>query len=151
VFLTDIEGFHHSMGEDAAPLTVASDSMRVMETLMLFTPVRLAWHSADKKLVSDPLFRKDGSLTLRGQYSKLVEPIPEFLHHANKVGRPVHIVGQEKTGSFVDQPQRDRPVRRPERAGGTTERGRVDARVRQPGGAAIARPGEQLRAENELG
>lgn len=102
VFLTDMPGFHQSMGEDAAPITVASDYMLVMETLMLFTPVRMAWEGADKKLVSDTLFLKDGPLTLRGQYSKLVEPIREFLQHARAVGRPVHIVGQEKTGAFVD-------------------------------------------------
>ena len=102
VFLTDMPGFHQSMGEDAAPLAVASDYMLVMETLMLFTPVRLAWEGADKKLVSDTLFLKDGPLTLRGQYSKLVEPIRAFLQHARTVGRPVHIVGQEKTGAFVD-------------------------------------------------
>lgn len=102
VFLTDMPGFHQSMGEDAAPITVASDYMLVMETLMLFTPVRLAWEKKDKQFVSDTLFLKDGPLTLRGQYSKLVEPIREFLHHANAAGRPVHIVGQEKTGAFVD-------------------------------------------------
>jgi hypothetical protein len=102
VFLTDMPGFHQAMGEDAAPLGVASDYMLVMEHLMLFTPVRLAWDSADPRLVGDTLFLKDGPLTLRGQYSKLVEPIRAFLQHAKTVGRPVHIVGQEKTGAFVE-------------------------------------------------
>lgn len=102
VFLTDMPGFHQGMGEDAAPLTVASDYMLLMEHLMLFTPVRLAWGSSDKKLVSDTLFLKDGPLTLRGQYSKLVDPIRAFLQHAKDASRPVHIVGQEKTGAFVD-------------------------------------------------
>jgi hypothetical protein len=102
VFLTDMPGFHQAMGEDAAPLAVASDYMLVMEHLMLFTPVRLAWHGADPRLVGDTLFLKDGPLTLRGQYSKLVEPIRAFLQHTKQVYRPVHIVGQEKTGAFVD-------------------------------------------------
>jgi hypothetical protein len=102
VFLTDMPGFHQGMGEDAAPITVASDYMLVMEHLMLFTPIRLAWDSPDQRLVRDTLFLKDGPLTLRGQYSKLVEPIRAFLQHAKKVGRPVHVVGQEKTGAFVD-------------------------------------------------
>jgi hypothetical protein len=102
VFLTDMPGFHQGMGEDAAPITVASDYMLVMEHLMLFTPARLAWNSPDPRLVGDTLFLKDGPLTLRGQYSKLVEPIRAFLQHAKTVGRPVHIVGQEKTGAFVD-------------------------------------------------
>jgi len=102
VFLTDMPGFHQGMGEDAAPITVASDYMLVMEHLMLFTPIRLAWDSPDLRLVGDTLFLKDGPLTLRGQYSKLVEPIRTFLEHAKTVGRPVHVVGQEKTGAFVD-------------------------------------------------
>lgn len=102
VFLTDMPGFHQEMGEDAAPDSVASAYMLLMEHLMLFTPVRLAWDSPDKKLVSDTLFLKDGPLTLRSQYSKLVDPIREFLQHAKVVGRPVHIAGQEKTGAFVE-------------------------------------------------
>lgn len=102
VFLTDMPGFHQGMGEDASPITVASDYMLVMEHLMLFTPIRLAWGSTDPKLVSETLFLKDGPLTLRGQYSKLVEPIRAFLEHSKTVGRPVHVVGQEKTGAFVD-------------------------------------------------
>jgi hypothetical protein len=102
VFLTDMPGFHQGMGEDAAPSDVAADYMLVMEHLMLFTPVRLAWNSPDSKLVGDTLFLKDGPLSLRAQYSKLVEPIREFLEQAKAVGRPVHIVGQEKTGAFVD-------------------------------------------------
>lgn len=102
VFLTDMPGFHQGMGEDAAPLTVASDYMLLMEHLMLFTPIRMAWESSDKKLVSDTLFLKDGPLTLRGQYSKMVAPIRAFLQHAKEVKRPVHVVGQEKTGAFVD-------------------------------------------------
>jgi hypothetical protein len=32
----------------------------------------------------------------------LVEPIRAFLEYAKTVGRPVHIAGQEKTGTFVD-------------------------------------------------
>jgi hypothetical protein len=102
VLLTDIPGFHQAMGEDAAPSSVAGDYMLVMEHLMLFTPVRLAWNSSDPNLVKETLFLKDGPLALRAQYSKLVEPIRDFLEHAKKVGRPVHIVGQEKTGAFVD-------------------------------------------------
>lgn len=102
VYLTDMPGLHQAMGEDAAPLAVASDYMLVMEHLMRFTPVRLAWAGPDRELVSDTLFLKDGPLTLRGQYSKLVDPIRAFLQHATDIGRPVHVVGQEKTGAFVD-------------------------------------------------
>lgn len=102
IFLTDMPGFHQEMGEDAAPESIASAYMLLMEHLMLFTPVRLAWESADPNLVRDTLFLKDGPLTLRGQYSKLVEPIRSFLEHAKQTRRAVHIVGQEKTGAFVE-------------------------------------------------
>lgn len=102
VLLTDMPGFHQEMSEDAAPDSVASAYMLVMEHLMLFTPIRLAWESQDKKLISETLFLKDGPLTLRGQYSKLVDPIRSFLEHAKLIGRSVHVVGQEKTGAFVD-------------------------------------------------
>lgn len=102
VFLTDVLGFHLDMGEDAAPESVASAYMLVMEHLMLFTPIRLCWDDTDKTLLSDTLFIKDGPLTLRSQYSKLVPLIRDFLQLADDQGRSVHVVGQEKTGTFVD-------------------------------------------------
>ena len=69
---------------------------------MLFTAVRVLWGHSDKSLVSDTLFIKDGPLTLRSQYSKLVPSIRAFLQHAKEAMRPVHMIGQEKTGTFVD-------------------------------------------------
>ena len=102
VFLTDMIGFHLDMDEESAPDSVASAYMMVMEHLMLLTAVRVLWQHTDKRVLSDTLFIKDGPLTLRGQYSKLVPKLREFLHHAKKQGRPVHIIGQEKSGAFVD-------------------------------------------------
>jgi hypothetical protein len=102
VFLTDMIGFHLDMDDDGAPENVASAYMLVMETLMLFTAVRYYWDSADKSLVSKTLFIKDGPLALRAQYSKLVPPIRAFLEHAKKTSRPVHLIGQEKSGKFKD-------------------------------------------------
>ena len=69
---------------------------------MLFTAVRLLWHHSDRQLLSETLFIKDGPLTLRSQYSKLVIPIRAFLEHAKVSKRVIHIIGQEKTGAFVD-------------------------------------------------
>ena len=54
------------------------------------------------QLVSETLFIKDSFLTLRSQYSKLIPPIRAFLQSAKEVGRPIHIIGQEKTGTFRD-------------------------------------------------
>lgn len=102
VFLTDMIGFHLDMDEESAPDSVASAYMLVMETLMLFTAIRLHWGHSDKSLVSETLFIKDGPLTLRSQYSKLVPNIREFLQEAKDTGRPVHVIGQEKSGAFFD-------------------------------------------------
>ena len=102
VFLTDMIGFHLDMDEESAPDSVASAYMLVMEHLMLFTAIRLLWSHSDKKLVTNTLFIKDGPLTLRSQYSKLVPNIREFLQYAKDSNRPIHIVGQEKSGAFFD-------------------------------------------------
>jgi hypothetical protein len=102
VFLSDLWGFHLEMDDDSAPDSVASAYMMVMEHLMLFTAIRLMWHHTDRSLVANTLFIKDGPLTLRGQYSKMVPSIRSFLQHAKNEGRPVHVIGQEKSGAFFD-------------------------------------------------
>lgn len=102
VLLTDMIGFHQEMNEDSAPESVASAYMLVMEHLMILSAVRFNWEDTDKSLVSDTLYIKDGPLTLRGQYSKLVPSIREFLEFARNQRRPVHIIGQEKSGAFFD-------------------------------------------------
>jgi hypothetical protein len=95
-------GFHMDMGEESAPDSIASAYMMIMEHLMLFTPIRLCWAHRDMGLLSETLFIKDGPLSLRAQYSKLVPPIRSFLQFAKEEARPVHIIGQEKTGAFAD-------------------------------------------------
>lgn len=102
VFLSDMIGFHLDMDEESAPESVSSAYMLIMELLMLFTVIRLLWDHTDKHLLSDTLFIKDGPLTLRSQYSKLVPSIRAFLEFAKQSGRPIHIVGQEKSGTFFD-------------------------------------------------
>lgn len=101
LFATDMLGFHQEMAEDAAPDTVASSYMAIHETLMLFTGIRYFWEKK-RDLLSDCLFIKDGPLSIRAQYSKLVAPIRNFLALAFAGGTPVHIIGQEKTGTFVE-------------------------------------------------
>jgi hypothetical protein len=102
VFLTDMIGFHLDMDEDSAPESVSSAYMLIMELLMLFTAIRLLWNHSDRQILSDALFIKDGPLSLRSQYSKLVPGIRAFLQFARDQGRPIHVIGQEKTGAFVD-------------------------------------------------
>ena len=50
---------------------------------------------------SSTLFIKDGPLLLRAQLS-LVEPIRDFLQYVHGKGWPLHLVGVEKSGDFVD-------------------------------------------------
>lgn len=102
IFLSDMIGFHLDMDEDIAPEAIASAYMLIMEHLMIFTAVRLLWNHTDTSLVSNTLFIKDGPLTLRSQYSKLVPNIREFLEFTKKSGRPIHVIGQEKSGVFFD-------------------------------------------------
>lgn len=101
MFLTDMLGFHQEMAEESAPDTVASSYMAIHETLMLFTGIRYFWER-NRQILRNCLFIKDGPLSIRAQYSKLVPPIRTFIEHANVSGCPVHIIGQEKSGTFFD-------------------------------------------------
>jgi hypothetical protein len=101
VFITDMLGFHLEMSENAASESVATAYMNIHETLLLFTGIRIYWQS-NREILKRCLFLKDGPLQIRAQYSKLVNPIRNFLLHAYLQKYPISIVGQEKTGIFVD-------------------------------------------------
>ena len=102
VYLTDMIGFHLEMGEDSAPDSVATAYMLIHETLLLFTGIRIFWEAGKFGVLSNALFIKDGPLFLKGQYSKLAIPIRNFFEFAKQNDISVHVVGQEKTGAFVD-------------------------------------------------
>lgn len=101
LLITDVLGFHQEMADDSAPNIIASNYMLVHETLLMFTGIRYFWET-NKTVLSTCLFVKDGPLSIRAQYSKMVNPIRSFLAHAKDKGISVNIVGQEKTGYFVD-------------------------------------------------
>jgi hypothetical protein len=101
IFLSDWLGFHLEMGDDSAPEQIASSYMAVHETLLLMTIIRDYWET-NRNEISDCLFIKDGPLSVRAQYSKLVEPIRRFLIRAQSEGYPIHVLGQEKSGRFFD-------------------------------------------------
>ncbi len=112
LLVTDMLGFHQIMAEDAAPDSVASDYMGIHETLLLFTGIRHFWETG-RQFLSSCLFVKDGPLSIRAQYSKLVNPIRRFLGQARNAGIEVCVVGQEKSGAFWDHLQligEDAPV-----------------------------------------
>ncbi|MBB3230125.1 hypothetical protein [Halomonas stenophila] len=102
LYLTDMIGFHLEMSEDAAPDSVATSYMLIHETLMLFTGIRIFWDVGKYSVLRNSLFIKDGPLSLNGQYSKLTIPIRNFFEFAKARDISVHVVGQEKTGGFVD-------------------------------------------------
>lgn len=104
ILLTDMLGFHQVMTTDGAPDSIASDYMNINETLMLFTGVRYFWEN-NKQMLPNCLFIKDGPLSIRAQYSKLVAPIRRLLDISKQNGYQIHIIGQEKTGHFVDHLQ----------------------------------------------
>jgi len=101
IYITDMLGFHQEMVEDAASQNVPSTYRSIHETLLLFTGIRYFWEH-EKHNLPKCLFVKDGPLSLRAQYSKLVNPIRRFIKFAKDKGIEVHILGQEKTGNFVD-------------------------------------------------
>jgi hypothetical protein len=94
-------GFHLEMADDSAPDSVAMSYMSIHETLLLFTGIRYFWQGR-RETLGDCLFIKDGPLSIRAQYSKLVEPIRRFLTLARDSGVPVCLLGQEKTGAFAE-------------------------------------------------
>ena len=102
LFLTDMIGFHLEMDEDSAPDSLSTAYMLIHETLMLFTGIRFFWENKKWRTLGRTIFFKDGPLTLRGQYSKLAIPIRRFFDHCNHENRPIFVIGQEKTGAFVD-------------------------------------------------
>ena len=101
IFVTDMLGFHQDMAPDSAPDSIATTYMLIHETLLLFTGIRYFWEN-NRKQLSDCLFVKDGPLSIRAQYSKLVAPIRRFFRYAQQGGFDVHCIGQEKSGAFVD-------------------------------------------------
>jgi len=101
VYITDMLGFHLDMAEDAASDSVATAYMNIHETLLLFTGIRYFWEN-NRDTLKRCLFFKDGPLQIRAQYSKLVAPIRRFFAYAYKNEIPICVIGQEKTGYFVE-------------------------------------------------
>lgn len=101
ILITDMLGFHLDMAPDSVSETVAVTYMNIHETLLLFTGIRYFWEKK-RDILPNCLFVKDGPLSIRAQYSKLVAPIRRFLSYARDKGIVVHLIGQEKTGKFFD-------------------------------------------------
>jgi len=102
--LADVIGLHMEMFEDGASMALATAYMNIHELLLLLSAIRYFWEN-NRRMLDRALFLKDGPLTLRGQYSKLVPNIREFLAYAQSQGTLVHLIGQEKSGKFFDHLQ----------------------------------------------
>ena len=112
LYISDFLGFHQDMSQDVASEIVATSYMNIHETLLLFTGIRHFWEN-DRSVLERCLFIKDGPLSLRAQYSKLVSPIRRFLSFAQNQRHTVYIIGQEKSGFFFDHLQlihKDAPI-----------------------------------------
>lgn len=68
---------------------------------MIFTPIRYFWEK-NKEVLQNCLMVKDGPLALRATLAKLSAPIRRFFKYAKEQGIEVAMIGQEKTGAFVD-------------------------------------------------
>jgi hypothetical protein len=102
VLLTDMLGFHLEMTDDAAPSSVATAYMMIHETLLLFTGIMHFWESKQYEVLRNCLFIKDGPLSLRGQYVKLIDPIRIFFQYSKERGVGINVLGQEKSGAFFE-------------------------------------------------
>lgn len=101
IFITDMFGLHQSMAEDYASVQVATDYMSVAETLMLLSPIRFFWER-NRAILKQCLFVKDGPLYLRATLAKLAAPIRRFFKLAKEEGIEIALIGQEKSGDFVE-------------------------------------------------
>ena len=102
MLLTDVLGLHLDMGDDFAKEKVAISYMTIVEHLMLFMVIKYNWSSSDKNVLSNTLYIKDGPLILGGQYAKIVPLIRDLFEYSKNINRPIHVIGVEKTGEFVD-------------------------------------------------
>lgn len=102
LYLTDMIGFHMEMAEEVARESLSRSYMLIHEMLLLFTGIRIFWEKGKFDVLAKSVFIKDGPLSLNGQYSKLTIPIRKFFQYTKDNEISIYVVGQEKTGTFVD-------------------------------------------------
>lgn len=102
LYLTDMIGFHMEMSEEVARESLSRSYMLIHEMLLLFTGIRIFWEKEKFDVLGKSVFIKDGPLSLNSQYSKLAIPIRRFFEYAKNNNKKIYVVGQEKTGTFVE-------------------------------------------------
>jgi hypothetical protein len=98
--VVDYLGLLMGVQEDSNDNAVAVDLLVVMEHLWLVSYLRTLI-AKGPKYHGRVLLLKDGPLMLRGQYSRLIQPIRAYLQHLRDKGLTFYIAGVEKTGAFV--------------------------------------------------
>jgi hypothetical protein len=89
----------HQTNEQSTAETV-SNFRTVLEALALFSVIiRFQEHDS---IMGRTLFLLDGPLILRAQLSRLVEPIRALIQHRKGLGKPLFLVGVEKSGEMRD-------------------------------------------------
>ena len=101
LLVSDFLGFYMDINEDFVAETVATSYMLVHETLLMMTVIRHYWET-NRDFLKKCLIIKDGGLTIPSQYSKMVDPIRRFFDYAKDTGYRICVMGQEKSGIFVD-------------------------------------------------
>lgn len=86
------------LSEEGNDSRVATDLMVILENLLLLHYLRSV---VERGYASRTLLLKDGPLMLAHQYSRLVDPIREYLAYLVASGIPVHLAGVEKQQAFV--------------------------------------------------
>ncbi|MEE9296124.1 MAG: hypothetical protein V3W34_14355 [Phycisphaerae bacterium] len=101
--LSDYLGLFEQDSEDRSRAETVSNLRAVLEALVLFSFIV---RFRDRKTIMErTLFLLDGPLILRAQLGRLVEPIRAVIADQRDSGRPIYLVGVEKTGglrSFAD-------------------------------------------------
>lgn len=99
--LVDYLGLLMDCNENSNDDAVSINLMGVLEHLTLINFLRELVERGPRYR-SRVLLLKDGPLMLRGQYSRLVDPIRGYLRHLHDEGLEFYMAGLEKSGSFVD-------------------------------------------------
>jgi hypothetical protein len=98
--LSDYLGLCDQDSEDRSTAETVSNLRTILEALALFSLV-VRFRDRDS-VMSRTLFLLDGPLILRAQLSRLVEPIRALIQHQKISGKPLYLVGVEKSGEFRD-------------------------------------------------
>lgn len=96
--LSDYLGLCDQDSEDRSTAETVSNLRAVLEVLALFALI-VRFRDRDA-IMSRTLFLLDGPLILRAQLSRLVEPIRALIEHQRESGKPLYLVGVEKSGEF---------------------------------------------------